>query len=47
MSKLQNMRGVEIQKFYAISSEPKTLKELFGENLIEVTILKSQHIINS
>lgn len=32
MSKLHNMRGIEIQKFRAVSSGPKTLKELFGEN---------------
>ena len=32
MSKLHNMRGIEIQKFRAVSSGPKTLNELFGEN---------------
>jgi len=30
MSKLQNMRGIEINKFRAVSSGPKTLNELFG-----------------
>lgn len=32
MSKLHNMRGVEIKKFRAVSSGSKTLNELFGEN---------------
>ena len=32
MSKLSNMRGIEIKKFRAVSSGLKTLKELFGEN---------------
>ena len=32
MSKLQNMRGIEIQPFRAVSSGAKTLEELFGEN---------------
>ena len=32
MSKLTNMRGIEIQKFRAVSSGFKTLNELFGEN---------------
>ncbi|MCL1804094.1 MAG: GyrI-like domain-containing protein [Eubacteriaceae bacterium] len=30
MSKLKNMRGIEIPRFRALSSGPKTLKELFG-----------------
>ena len=32
MSKLQNMRGIEIPKFRAVSSGAKTFDELFGEN---------------
>jgi len=32
MSKLHNMRGIEIKKFRAVSSGAKTLNELFGEN---------------
>ena len=32
MSKLRNMRGIEIKKFRAVSSGPMTLNELFGEN---------------
>ena len=32
MSKLHNMRGIEIKKFRAVLSGPKTLNELFGEN---------------
>jgi len=32
MSKLHNMRGIEIQKFRAVSSGLKTLNEIFGEN---------------
>lgn len=31
MSKLQNMRGIEIPNFRAVSSGPKTLDELFGK----------------
>ena len=32
MSKLNNMRGIEIQKFRAVSSGSKTLNEIFGES---------------
>lgn len=32
MSKLHNMRGIEIKSFRAVSSGPKTLRQLFGEN---------------
>ena len=32
MSKLKNMRGIEIPKFRAVSSGLKTFDELFGEN---------------
>ena len=32
MSKLHNMRGIEIKKFRAVSSGPRTLKEIFGED---------------
>ena len=31
MSKLQNMRIIEIPKFRAVSSGPKTLNEIFGD----------------
>lgn len=31
MTKLQNMRGIEIKRFRAVSSGPKTLDELFGK----------------
>lgn len=31
MSKMQNMRGIEIPKFRAVSSGAKTLNELFGD----------------
>jgi hypothetical protein len=32
MSKLKNMRGIEIPKFRAVSSGLKTFDEIFGEN---------------
>lgn len=31
MSKLQNMRGIEIKPFRAVSSGPRTLEDIFGE----------------
>ena len=42
---MQNMRGVEIQKFRAISSGSKTLKELFGENGFDSWIRKHRHLL--
>lgn len=32
MSKMRNMRGIEIPRFRAVSSGPQTLEQLFGEN---------------
>ena len=45
MSKLQNMRGIEIQKFRAVSSGLKTLNELFGENGFTVWINAHRHLL--
>jgi hypothetical protein len=45
MSKLQNMRGVEIQKFRAVSSGLKTCEELFGDNGFSEWLDKNNHLI--
>ena len=45
MSKLNNMRGIEIQKFRAISSGPKTLNELFGENGFSTLVKQHQNLL--
>ena len=44
MSKLCNMRGIEIKKFRAVSSGLKTLDELFGTNGFD-TVWVKQHIL--
>ncbi|MCL2408886.1 MAG: hypothetical protein FWC96_04635, partial [Oscillospiraceae bacterium] len=43
MSKLQNMRLIEIPKFRAVSSGAKTLNELFGDNGFDSTWVKLHH----
>ena len=45
MSKLNNMRGIEIQKFRAVSSGPKTLNELFGENGFDLWVGQHRHLL--
>ena len=45
MSKLHNMRGIEIQKFRAVASGPLTLKELFGENGFTVWVNQHRHLL--
>jgi hypothetical protein len=45
MSKLHNMRGIEIQKFRAVSSGLKTLNELFGENGFNVWVDSHRHLL--
>jgi len=45
MSKLQNMRIMEIPKFRAVSSGLKTLEELFGENGFEKWKSANRHLI--
>jgi len=44
MSKLHNMRGIEIQKFRAVSSGLKTLNELFGESGFMLWVDKHRHL---
>ena len=46
MSKLQNMRGIEIPKFRAVSSGLKTFDEIFGEGgFCEWIDVKNGHLI--
>jgi len=45
MSILHNMRGVEIQKFRAVSSGLKTLNELFGENSFSAWANQHRHLL--
>ena len=45
MSKLQNMRGIEIQKFRAVSSGLKTLNEIFGENGFVLWVEQHRHLL--
>lgn len=46
MSKLKNMRLVEIPKFRAVSSGPKTLDELFGpESQFSLWVNSHQHLL--
>lgn len=46
MSKLQNMRIIEIPKFRAVSSGPKSLDEIFGEgDTFNVWIREHQNLI--
>ena len=45
MTKLQNMRGIEIKKFRAVSSGLKTLNELFGENGFIGWVNQNRHLL--
>ena len=46
MSKLNNMRGIEIPKFRAVSSGLKTFDELFGDGgFCEWIDVKNKHFI--
>jgi len=45
MSKLLNMRGIEIRQFRAVSSGPKTLNELFGENGFSAWVNQHRHLL--
>ena len=45
MSKLLNMRGIEIKKFLAVSSGLKTLDELFGENGFVLWVKAHNHLL--
>jgi len=47
MSKLQNMRGIEIPKFRAVSSGLKTNDELFGKNGFCHWESKNNHLIQN
>lgn len=44
MSKLRNMRGIEIKPFRAVSSGEKTLKELFGEESFSTWVSQQAHL---
>jgi len=46
MSKLQNMRGIEIKKFRAVSSGSKTLSEIFGENGFLTWVNQHSHLLD-
>lgn len=45
MSKLHNMRGIEIPKFRAASSGPKTLDEIFGPDGFSQWIGAHRHLL--
>ena len=45
MSKLHNMRGIEIKKFRAVSSGLKTLNELFGENGFNEWVRQNRNLL--
>jgi hypothetical protein len=45
MSKLNNMRGIEIHKFRAVSSGLKTLNELFGDNGFQIWADQHRHLL--
>jgi hypothetical protein len=45
MSKLKNMRGIEIKKFRAVSSGLKTLNELFGEDGFHMWVSRNRHLL--
>ena len=45
MSKLQNMRGIEIRTFRAISSGAMTLREIFGENGFDSWVNERRHLL--
>jgi len=46
MSKLKNMRGIEIKKFRAVSSGSKTLNEIFGENGFLTWVNQHRHLLS-
>jgi hypothetical protein len=45
MSKLQNMRCIEIKKFRAVSSGLKTFDELFGKDGFSEWLESHRHLI--
>jgi hypothetical protein len=45
MSKLANMRGIEIKKFRAVSSGAKTLSELFGDKGFILWVKEHRHLL--
>lgn len=45
MSKLHNMRGIQIKSFRAVSSGAKTLEELFGEGGFTLWINRHRHLL--
>lgn len=45
MSKLHNMRGIEIERFRAVSSGPMTLEQLFGENGFDSWANQNRHLL--
>ncbi|MCL2833391.1 MAG: GyrI-like domain-containing protein [Treponema sp.] len=45
MSKLINMRGIEIKKFRAVSSGSKTLNEIFGNNGFSKWLNEHRHLL--
>ena len=47
MSKLQNMRGIEIPRFRAVSSGLKTFDEIFGEGGFSQWIGAHNHLIKN
>lgn len=47
MSKLQNMRGIEIRKFRAVSSGLKTLDELFGKDGFSEWLESHRHLVQA
>ena len=44
-TKLQNMRGIEIKKFRAVSSGLKTMEEIFGDNGFWPWVEKHRHLL--
>jgi hypothetical protein len=45
MSKLKNMRGIEIKRFRAVSSGLMTLNDIFGENGFDSWINQRRHLL--
>lgn len=45
MSKLHNMRGIEIKKFRVVSSGLKTLNELFGNDGFALWVREHRHLL--
>ena len=45
MSKLMNMRGIEIKKFRAVSSGSKTMEGIFGDNGFWPWVEKHRHLL--